>query len=53
VSPMALLQGVIARIISAQEAIEDGDSSYAHTLLLQLEGDLVGSLAALSMEEAE
>ena len=50
VSPIALLQDVIARIVSAQEAIEEGDAGYAHTLLVQLEADLVSSLAAASVE---
>lgn len=51
-SEIALLQDALARIVSAQEAIEDGDAGYAYTLLVQLEADLASSLVAASMETA-
>ena len=38
---------MLARVVSAEKAIEEGDSGYAYSLLVDLEGDLVGSLAAL------
>ena len=51
-SLLALLRDVAARIVAAQEALEDGDSGYAHTLLVDLEADVVESLAALCLGEA-
>jgi hypothetical protein len=42
-----IIRDALSRIIHAQEAIEDGDSGYAHALLVGLEADLVSSLAAL------
>lgn len=48
-----VLPDTIARIVMAQEAIEDGDAAHAHTLLVALEADLVGSLAALELAQLE
>ena len=42
-----LILDALARVVSAEEAIEDGDVGLAFSLLVDLEGDLVGSLAAL------
>jgi hypothetical protein len=47
-----LLRDAICRVIHAEEAIEDGDSGYAHAILTSLEADLVSSLAALELEAA-
>jgi hypothetical protein len=52
VNAIELLRDAIARVIHAEEAIEDGDSSYAHAILTGLEADLVSSLAALELEAA-
>lgn len=49
---LQVIQNAVGRVVSAEEAIEDGNPDYAHTLLVDLEADLVGSLAALSMEQA-
>jgi hypothetical protein len=50
VNPVELLRDAIARVIHAEEAIEDGDAGYAHAILTGLEADLVGSLAAFELE---
>jgi hypothetical protein len=52
VNPVTLLRDLIGRVVSAQEALEVGDTDLAYAILVDLEGDVVGSLAALSMEEA-
>jgi hypothetical protein len=52
VTLVALLRDVAARIVAAEEALEVGDAGLAFAILVDLEADVVGSLAALSMEEA-
>lgn len=47
-----LLRDLVSRVVSAQEALEDGDAGYAHAILTGLEADLVSSLAALELEAA-
>jgi hypothetical protein len=45
------LHNVLARIVVVEEALEVGDTGEAFAILIDLEADLVGSLAALSMEQ--
>jgi hypothetical protein len=52
VNALALLRNAAARIVAAQEALEDGDTGLAYAILVDLEADVVGSLAALAMEDA-
>ena len=47
-----VIANAVARLVSAEDALEDGDPDYAHTLLVDLEADLVGSLAAFALEQA-
>ena len=49
---LALLRDVAARIVAAQEALEAGDTGEAHSILRDLEVDVISSLAALALEEA-
>ena len=49
---VALLRDVAARIVAAQEALEVGDTGEAFAILVDLEADVVGSLAAICLEEA-
>jgi hypothetical protein len=53
VSPVGIIRDTISRVIVAQEAIEDGDSGYAHAILTGLEADLVGALSALELDTLE
>ena len=48
-----VIQNAVARVVAVEEALEVGDTGEAFTLLVNLEADLVGSLAALSMEAAK
>jgi hypothetical protein len=52
VNALTLLRNIASRLIAVQEALEVGDTGEAFTLLVDLEADVVGGLAALSMEEA-
>lgn len=47
-----LLRNALARIAAAEEAIEDGDTGYAHAILTGLEADLASSVGALELEAA-
>jgi hypothetical protein len=49
---LAVIRDAIARVIAAQEALTCGDTDEAFAILVDIEGDLVGSLAALCIEEA-
>ena len=40
-----IIHDAVCRIVNAASAIEDGDTTLAHTLLLDLEVDLNGALA--------
>ena len=53
VTAIEIVRDAIARVVAAEEAIEDGDSGYAHAVLVGLEADLVGSLSALELPELE
>jgi hypothetical protein len=46
-----ILRDAIARIVAVQEALAVGDTEEAFAFLVDLEGDLVGSLAAICIEE--
>jgi hypothetical protein len=39
-----LLRDLVSRVVSAQEALEVGDTDLAFAILVDLEGDIVGSL---------
>ncbi len=47
-----LLRDLVSRVVSAQEALEGGDTGLAFAILVELEADVVASLAALSPEAA-
>lgn len=47
-----VIANAVARVVSVEEELEFGDTGEAFAILVDLEADLVGSLAALSMETA-
>jgi hypothetical protein len=47
-----VIANAVARVVAVEEALEFGDTGEAFAILVDLEADLVGSLAALSMEAA-
>jgi hypothetical protein len=51
VTAIDVIRNALARVVVVEEAIEVGDTGEAFAILIDLEGDLVGSLAALSMEQ--
>jgi hypothetical protein len=52
VNAIAVLRDVVARVVAVQEALEVGDTGEAFAILVDLEADVVASLAAFSMEAA-
>ena len=49
---LEVIRNALSRVVAVEEALEVGDTGEAFALLVDLEADLVGSLAALSMEQA-
>jgi hypothetical protein len=48
VNAIKLLRDLIAQVVSAQEALEIGDTGLAHAILVDLEVDVAASLATLT-----
>jgi hypothetical protein len=53
VNAITLLRDVTARVVAAQEALTVGDTDEAFAILVDLEGDLVGSLSELELDAME
>lgn len=49
---LEMIQNALSRVVAVEDALGVGHTGEAFALLVDPEADLVGSLAALSMEEA-